>query len=194
MRSSGDFAAQGHDPRSDNVREHPASPELPELFEALYAQLRVLAERHFRSQPAGAILQPTALVHEVFLKLARSHGLRINNSEHFLAIAARAMRQVLVDDARRRESARSLMTVDPGLLHPSSRTSTVVDVLCMDEAIELLRNHDKRKAAVLECRLFAGLSIEQTAAALGVARSTVAEDWRFARAWVASRVRPAAIQ
>jgi RNA polymerase sigma factor (TIGR02999 family) len=160
------------------------------LADEVYGQLRAIAERHFRTQPAGHTLQPTALVHEAYLKLADRP---FESRGHFVAVAARAMRQILVDRARRAAAGRHgggarRIAVDESLIAGQGRDE--LDVLAVDDALAALAALDARKARVVELRFFGGLDIEETAQILGIARSTVTEDWRFARAWLVRALGP----
>jgi RNA polymerase sigma factor (TIGR02999 family) len=181
----------------DTNREHAdQSPEsgvddLSGLFTILYGELRALASAYFRDQPSNHTLQPTALVHEVFLKLAKSQSLQINSAEHFHAVAARAMRQVLIDEARKRTNRKTMVMLSQYATDQRADSGdSIVDAEALCHAIDALREQSERKAAVVECRLLGGLSIEQTATALNVARSTVVADWSFSRAWLAARLKP----
>lgn len=159
-----------------------------------YDSLKRLAAAHFRNEAAGHTLQPTALVHEVFLKLAKGFeaGPRISPSDerHYMALAARAMRQILVDHARARNAAKrggehtrvSLADAD------GSSVGTAVDVIDLHEALDRFAAIDERAARVIELRFFAGLSIQQTADVLGISDWTVESDWRAGRAWLAARL------
>lgn len=153
----------------------------------VYDELRNLAERRFRHQAAGHTLQPTALVHEAYLKLAeRKERPPWKDRTHFLATAATAMRHILVDHARARNAHRRggdwrRITLDDHLL---AATTPEVDILALNEALEQLSRFDARKATVVELRVFAGLSIEETAESLDVSHMTVSNDWRMARAWI----------
>lgn len=162
------------------------SDRQPEWTSVVYSELRRLAEKAFRNQPAGHTLQPTALVHEAYLKLADCADPPWDDQEHFLATAATAMRHILVDHARARASvkrggARHRVTLDEGLHASEDRD---VDLLVLNEALESLAQIEERKARVVELRFFAGLSLEDTARTLGVSAMTVSTDWRFARAWI----------
>lgn len=161
------------------------------LYERTYDELRRLAHR-VREGPACQTLNTTALVHEAYLKLVPGEGLIAHDRVHFFRIAARAMRQVLVDAARRRATrARGnvLLGVE-AMLAESDRVSA--DVLDLEAALVELESLSPRQAEVVECRFFAGLSVEETAAALGVSSPTVKRDWRVARAWLAQALGPAA--
>jgi RNA polymerase sigma factor (TIGR02999 family) len=158
----------------------------------VYDQLHRLAEGYFRRQPQGHTLQPTALIHEAYLKLAGQAGGRWKDRTHFLAVAATAMRQILVDHARsrlagRRGGGRQRITLDEAVLPSTDRD---VDLLALDQALERLRGFDQRKARVIELRFFAGLSVEETAAALGVSPITIKRDWSMARAWIERELEP----
>jgi RNA polymerase sigma factor (TIGR02999 family) len=158
-------------------------------FALVYAELKRLAHS-LRAGKAGETLNTTAVVHEAYLKLASSGSLRIKSRAHFFAVAARAMRQILVDAARRRVAQKrggggAWITLDEAAhadpLGPPQ-------LILLDEALTRLEALDPRRAQVVEQRLFAGLSAEETAAVLGVSRPTVDRDWRAARAWLAAEL------
>jgi RNA polymerase sigma factor (TIGR02999 family) len=154
----------------------------------VYDELRRLADRRFGEELRGRTLQPTALVHEAYLKLAEREDPPWHDRTHFLATAATAMRHILVDHARARATEKRgggwrRITLDEGL--GATQQGSEVDILSLDDAVERLAALDPRKAKVIELRFFAGLSIEETAEALGVSHMTVSSDWRFARAWIA---------
>lgn len=163
-----------------------------ELIAALYKDLRRIACMYFSQQPADHTLQPTALVHEAMLRILREENEgaaapRWTSPGHFLAVAATAMRQILVDYARaagaqKRGGDLRRTLLDPGILAPARRA---VDVLELDEAIRRLSAVDDRAGRVVILRFFAGLTIAQTAEAMGVSDFTVERDWRFARAFLA---------
>lgn len=157
------------------------------LWPLVYDELHALAESHFRRLPGGQTLQPTALVHEAFLRLVNRPADSVRDRAHFMAIAAKAMRQILVDHARRRGAEKrgggatrvSLEEIDlPGAQEDA------FDVTSIHSALERLAVMDARKAMIVELRFFGGLTTEETAIALGVSRTTVTEEWRFARAWM----------
>lgn len=159
---------------------------LPEVYE----QLRRIASSYFRGG-GSATLQPTALVHEAWLRVAGVGEFK--DQDHFIAVAATAMRQILVDRARRRGAAKRGGDRDREALHENAAVAPgpeedSVDVLELDLALNELAASDPRRARVVEMRFFAGAGLDQVATALGVARSTVAEDWRAARAWLAIRL------
>lgn len=159
---------------------------LDEVFPLVYGELQQLA-RKVRSGRAGATLNTTALVHEAYLKLVRSDDVAWAGRQHFFRVAARAMRQVLVRDATRRQTAKrggghADVSLDEAL---HGGTMADDDVLALDEALERLETLDARQAAVVEIRFFTGLTLEETAEALGVSVPTVSRDWRMARVWLA---------
>ncbi len=157
-----------------------------------YQELRRLAEACFRGQPAGHTLQPTALVNEAWIKLAAGSPGRWADRTHFLAVAATAMRQILVDHARRRAAQKrgggcDRITLDESDVGTPERD---VELVALDEALIRLAEQDERKARVIELRFFAGLTIEQTADAMGVSAITVNRDWWLARAWIERELEP----
>ena len=163
-------------------------------FAGVYEQLRALAEHRLRRSRASETLQPTALVHEVYVRMARQDPDAYADREHFLAVAATAMRQVLVDRARRRDAdkrggAWQRVTLDEDAIRAGEGP---VDVLELDRAIGELARMDARKARVVELRVFAGMTVTEIARSLGVSVTTVEGDWRFARAWVRAQLYPQA--
>ena len=157
------------------------------LFDVLYHELRRLAEAAMRVERVNHTLQPTALVHEAFLRLAADQG-RFESRAHFLGIASHAMRRVLVDHARgrnaqKRGSGATLVTVSDldDLPKPSSEA---VDLVALDDALSRLSTLDARQGRIVELRFFGGLSIEETAAVVGVSERTVKREWQMSRAWL----------
>lgn len=156
------------------------------LFARVYDELRRLA-RGVRGGRPGATLDTTALVHEAYLKLLPSVGSTWESRAHFFGAASRAMRQILVDAARRRLAgkrggAQAMVTFDEALQHAPVRAA---ELLALDEAIERLHGFNPRGAQVVEYRFFAGLTTRETAELLGVSTGTVERDWAAARAWLA---------
>lgn len=182
----GDLKSGNPDDRSAG-----SSDALSALFDATYDELRRLASAVRRDDPS-ATLNPTALVHEVWLKLAASSGIAADSKLHFMRIAARAMRQVLVEAARRRKAAKRggagavFVTFDDAL---HGQASTADDLLGLDAALEELARLEPRQATIVESRFFAGLEVAETATLLGVSEATVLRDWRAARAWLALELR-----
>jgi len=157
-----------------------------EVSALLYSELRRQAARHMRNQRRGDTLQPTALVHETFMRLAGAHQVDWQDRKHFLAVAARTMRRLLVDLSRARASKKrgaraTHVPFDPEL---AFGTPPIVDLIALDEALETLAAIDARKVQVIELRFFAGLTVEETAQVLDVSPDTVARDWRMARTWL----------
>jgi|SRR5579863_511292 RNA polymerase sigma factor (TIGR02999 family) len=171
----------------------PVSPEravLEDLFTATYEELRRLASSIRRTDPS-ATLSPTALVNEAWLKLAGSPPLVSVSRVHFKRIAARAMRQVLIEAARRRNAQKrggglTPVTFDEGLDHQASGAD---ELLTLDAALEALARIQPRQALMVESRFFGGLDISETAELLGVSEATILRDWRAAKAWLAHELR-----
>ena len=158
---------------------------LQQVLELLYPEMRRLAARIMRRERPGHTLQPTALVHEAFLELVDETSLEWECRAHFMAVAARVMRRVLVDYARQRGRDKrgagvSVSTLDENAIAPQPG----VDVVALDEALERLAAMDPQQSRVVELRFFAGLSVEETAEALGVSPATVKRDWATAKLWL----------
>lgn len=168
----------------------PDRSELDHLFSITYEELRRLAATVRSNDPSGT-LNPTALVNEAYLKLAASLRLAPASVLHFKRIAARAMRQVLVEGARRRGALKRgggevVLALDEAL---GTGTDSVDDVLGLDAALRDLARTQPRQAQMIEYRFFGGFDLAETAALLGVSEATVARDWRVARAWLAIELR-----
>lgn len=165
-----------------------------ELMPLVYDELRALAARRLRGEREGHTLQATALVNEAYLRLVGSQ-VPLQGRAHFFALAARMMRRILVDHARARDAAKRgggaarLSLTEARLFEPASDEGDPVGVLAIHEALEALESHDERKARVVELSVFAGLTQREVAEALSVSPATVERDLRFARAWLASRLR-----
>ena len=161
------------------------------LMPMVYEELRAAARAACQKQDFDGQMQPTVLVHEAYLRIANLNNQEWSGRAHFLAVAAKAMRQLVIDDARARRAAKRgsgerPLTLDTTLFNP--KTPHMVDVLSVEEALQNLARLDERKAKVVEMRFFGGLTNEEVAQVLGVARSTVADDWTFARAWLAEEL------
>jgi RNA polymerase sigma factor (TIGR02999 family) len=170
---------------------HAEKQAAAELLPAVYAELRRLAVVLSGRLPPGQTLQPTALVHEAYLKLVRTHDPGWEGRRHFFGAAARAMRQILVDQARRKASAkhgghghRVELTEGLALIEPPAE-----DVLALDEAVQCLQAEEPRLAELVLLRYYTGLSVEETASVVGRSVRTVVREWRQARAWLAVRMK-----
>lgn len=157
------------------------------LLPVVYDELRRVAAAYLGRERVNHTLQPTALVHEAYLKLVDQTSLRFEGRAQFFALAARAMRQILVDHARtkgRQKRGGGAVGLSLSESHPTPAELSLPDVLAIDEALEKLGAIDERKARLVELRFFAGLTEAEAAEALGISRSTAVEDWRFVKAWL----------
>jgi RNA polymerase sigma factor (TIGR02999 family) len=165
---------------------HGRPEALDRLLPAVYQELHRLAHLQLQGERPGHTLSTTALVHEAYLKLADLQGMEWRDRAHFFAMSARLMRRILIDYARsRRRDKRGGDAVHvplvEGLDVPLERADSLV---ALDEALSALEARTPRQCRVVECRCFAGLSVEETATALGISEATVKRDWAFARAWL----------
>jgi RNA polymerase sigma factor (TIGR02999 family) len=160
-------------------------PQAANLSDEIYRELKRLAAGYMRREAPGQTLQPTALVHEAYLRLANARP-AWNDRSHFVAIAARSMRQILVDRARARGAAKRWGGLDRVSLHESLHRNGDVDAMlpAIDEALTRLEQIDPEQARLVELRFFAGLTVEEAAAALGVSPATLKRRWALARAWL----------
>ncbi|MCA9284753.1 MAG: sigma-70 family RNA polymerase sigma factor [Phycisphaerales bacterium] len=161
-----------------------------ELVTTVYAELRALAATYLSGQSARHTLQPTALVHEAFVRLVGNAQLSVESRVHFFAIAARAMRNVMVDHLRRKRSEKRGGDWERVTLAgiPAAGAGTEFDAADVHAALVALAELNERQAQIVELRFFGGLSIEQIAIVLGVGKRTVDADWQFARAWLRGRL------
>jgi RNA polymerase sigma-70 factor (ECF subfamily) len=158
-----------------------------ELLPLVYDYLRDLAGKMFRQQPHGHTLEPTALVHEAYLKLIRSGDRGWKDRAHFLAVASLAMRQILQDRARRRSTAKHGGDLDRVSLSPipaPTSPDNAIDVVALDHALDKLAELNPRQARIVVLRFFGGLDVNEVAEVLGVSKSTVEKEWAHARAWL----------
>lgn len=164
--------------------------EIDRLFSAAYEELRRLAAQ-MRSKGATPTLNPTALVNEVYVKLSAAPELRAESELHFKRIAARAMRQVLVDASRERRAVKRGAGYDRVTLDESRAGVAVAldDVMVLDQALERLAAVSPRQAQLFECRFFGGMKGSECARALGVSEATVDREWRAAKAWLALQLK-----
>lgn len=165
----------------------PTGPPISEaMLQELYQELRELAARHLMGERAGHTLQPTALVHEVFLRMNGRPGLEFQGRSHFMAVASIAMRRVLVDHAR----ARAAQKRGGGVTHVTVGEANAIsedrtqDVLLVDSALAKLALEDPQAGRIVEMRFFAGMTEAEVAQVLGVSERWVRKQWAFARAWL----------
>ncbi|SRR5581483_2921432 len=163
---------------------------LESLVSLVYNELHALAHRHLRGERSGHTLQTTALINEAYLRLVEQGPFQTENRKHFVAIAATLMRQILVDYARRYRAAKrgADCTIRlEGDFGPAK--SHDFDVLALDNALTRLSERDPQQGRVVELRFFAGLTVEETAALLGISAATVKRDWSMARAWLSRQIK-----
>lgn len=177
--------ARGAAPQNSDMSGTLARP-VDELVPLVYDELRRVAARYLRRESPGNSWQPTALVHEVFLKLAAQHRVDWQGRTHLLAIGAQAMRRILVDHAKRKRrvkhgGGRKRIDLEPAAALSSQRDE---DLLAVDEALEKLAGIDRRQAAIVELRFFGGMTVEEVAEALGLSKRTVESEWTIVRAWL----------
>ena len=164
---------------------------LDDVMRAVYHELRRMADRYLRMESPAHTLQPTALVHEAYLRLIDQSRVNWQNRAHFFGVAAQMMRRILVDHARtkqrgKRGGAAVKLSLDEDVALSSARAP---DLVALDEALESLCVIDQRKSRVVELRFFGGLSVEETAEVLDVSPQTVLRDWKLAKAWLYQEIR-----
>lgn len=159
-----------------------------QLLPLVYEELRKLAAQRLTQEKAGQTLQATALVHEAYLRLVDvENPKQWDGRGHFFAAAAESMRRILIDNARRKRSLKGggeRARVELADVEPAIEPAEETDLLALDEALTRLEQKDPRQAQVVKLRFFAGLTIEETARALGISASTADNDWAYARAWL----------
>lgn len=162
------------------------STALDRLIPLVYDELHRLAHQHMRRERAGHMLQTSALINEAYLRLVDQPELNLGNRAHFFGVAARLMRQILVDEARKRDSAkRGGGGIQVSLTEARNvAQEQAANVVALDDALKTLESIDGRQSEIVELRFFGGLSIEETAEVLNVSSGTVMRDWTFARAWL----------
>jgi len=163
---------------------------LERLADLVYPELHRIAAQYLRKERQGHTLQPTALVNEAFMRLAQRPDRQWNDRTHFFAVAARIVRNVLVDHARSREAAkRGSGALTVALVESTARVQAPdVNLLDLDTALRELERLDPQHSRIVELRYFAGLSIEETAAILGISASSVKRDWVLAKTWIRRRM------
>jgi RNA polymerase sigma factor (TIGR02999 family) len=163
---------------------------LEQLVPLVYAELRNLARRHLQKELPGHTLQSAALVHEAYLRLLNQKPFDTKNRAHFLMVAARLMRQILVDHARSHGAAKrgvaQTVYLDPSLVLPQERS---IDVVALDDALKDLSRFDEQQSRIVELRFFGGLANEEVAKVLSISSSTVRRDWSVAKAWLARQLK-----
>jgi RNA polymerase sigma factor (TIGR02999 family) len=160
---------------------------LDELMPLVYQELRRLAGGYLKNEKPGHTLQPTALIHEAYLRLIDQNTARWESRAHFFGVAARLMRQILVDHARGRVTSKrggGAQKISLDEAPPLYSTEDASALLALDEALKKLADFDERKCRVIEMRSFGGMSVEETARALGVSEPTVKRETRLAQAWL----------
>jgi RNA polymerase sigma factor (TIGR02999 family) len=163
---------------------------LEQLVPAVHAELRRIAGAKLGRERLNHTLQPTALVHEAYLRLVNQRNLQFKDRTHFFAVAARLMRRILVDHARRRRAARRDASLTVALSLPTpARAPDPVDLLALDQAMRRLAEIDPRQNDIVELRYFGGLSVEETGDVLGVSPATVKREWRTAKLWLLQELR-----
>ena len=172
------------------------SEAVRQLMPLVYDELRALAEKQLRSENAGHTLQPTALVHEVFMRLVEQSKVNWKGRAHFLAVSAQAMRRILVDHARTRGRAKRggdwrRVVLDERLAPPKLRE---IDSVALNDALEALATLDEQQARIVELRFFGGMSVAEVAHVLGVSKRKIEGDWTHAKAWLRAELSPEAEQ
>jgi RNA polymerase sigma factor (TIGR02999 family) len=180
---------------SGEFREFPAGEfrAADEILPAVYAELRKLAAAKMAREAAACTLQPTALVHEAWLRLGGSEGKGWKNQAHFFAAAAEAMRRILIENARRRRAQRhgagwEKVSVDARTLNIPVPETSDAQLLLLNEALENLAALDTRKAELVKAWYFVGLTVEEVADVLGISVRTAHRDWSYARAWLVNEM------
>jgi RNA polymerase sigma factor (TIGR02999 family) len=160
------------------------------LIPLVYRELRSLAHRYLRKERPGHTLQTTALVHEVYLRLANQQPLEAENRGHFVGITARLMRQILVDYARNHGAAKRgadrKVDLDAELLLAQARDENLI---ALDEALSLLAQVDEQQSRIVELKYFGGMTTDEIAEILGISRSTAKRDWNVAKAWLTRQIK-----
>lgn len=163
-----------------------------EVFPLIYDELKKIAKNYLRNERDNHTLQPTALVHEAYMKLVDHTRMNWQNRAHFVGMAATTMRQILIDHARRhragkRGGANENLSLEESIIIVSDEKS--IDLLALDEALKDLAKFDEFKSKLVELRYFGGLSVEETAEVLDVSAITIKRHWRLAKAWLAEAIK-----
>tara|TARA_Y100000815_G_scaffold26779_1_gene22458 strand:+ start:334 stop:900 length:567 start_codon:yes stop_codon:yes gene_type:complete len=182
-------ARQAYGVPNDDPTPQAGPPLTDDLLTVVYEELRRIATSYMANEPENATLQPTALVHEAYLKLIGGEGWNWQDEGHVRAAAAIAMRRILTDEARRRRAMKRGGGCDRLTLSDSDlRAMPSVNVVDLDDALNRLERQSPRHAELITLRFFGGLTVEQAASRLGVSVSTAEADWRTARAWLLSEL------
>jgi len=156
-----------------------------ELMNQVYAQLRRIAQARLSGERADHTLQPTALVHEAYLKIVQGEEISWHDRVHFIAVTARAMRQIIIDSGRRRQAAKRQMPDAPTIfLQSSGDGDRTVDLMALDQALKRLESLDERQARIVEMKYFGGLTTAEIASVMDVSEATINRNWRAARSWL----------
>lgn len=156
-----------------------------ELMSRVYGQLRQIAQVRLSGERAGHTLQPTALVHEAYLKIVQGEEISWHDRVHFIAVTARAMRQIIIDSGRRRQAAKRQMPDSPSIfLQSSGDGDRTVDLMALDQALKRLESLDERQARIVELKYFGGLTTTEIASAMDLSEATINRNWRAARSWL----------
>ena len=162
-----------------------------EIFPLIYGELKKLANNYLRNERVSHTLQPTALVHEAYLKLVDHTRINWQNRAHFMGMAATMMRQILIDHARKHRAGKrggehENLSIEESIIIVAGEKS--MDLIALDDALKELAKFDEQKSRIVELRYFGGLSVEETAEVLGVSEITVKRHWRMAKAWLAEAI------
>ena len=165
-----------------------------DIFPLIYAELKKLAGNYLRNERGNHTLQPTALVHEAYIKLVDQTRINWQNRAHFLGVGATIMRQILIDHARRHRAEKrggenENLPIEDELVIVAGGGEKSMDLIALDEALQDLAKFDEFKSKLVELRYFGGLSVEETAEVLGVSEITVKRHWRMAKAWLADAIK-----
>jgi RNA polymerase sigma factor (TIGR02999 family) len=172
---------------TEQLRDWSGGKDTTAALNLVYSELHRQAHRYLRRERPGHTLQTTALVHEVYLKLVRQESVPCESRAHFFALAARLMRQILIDYARTKQRAKRGGPKDKVPLEDALTVGvgkTNFDLLALDEALTRLAVKEQHLANIVELRFFSGLSVEDTAEVLGISDSTVKRDWQMAKSWL----------
>lgn len=193
LDSSGEESPAPKGKGSSQLRENRAAAD--KLLELVYDDCRRLAASYLKRENIGHTLQPTALAHEVYMRLIEQDRVSWKGRTHFMAIAAQAMRRLLIDHARGRDRLKrgggwQRVALEPGsdIPDPNADTGSEVDIERLDAVLQELAEMDERQAKVVEMRYLSGMTVEEVAEALGVSKRTVEGDWTMARAWLRKKL------